>query len=87
MKPEDRILNALIEGLEAAGKAWTPKEVARMRNIFTLGYCSGSLIRDAQETENMARQNINVDGLLTVEETIEQMIRYINTTTLERLIK
>lgn len=63
--PEDRILTAVIEGMEASGEIITPKVRNRMTCSFMMGYTAGFSVA-------------SIRNVSTVEETIKQLIQDVN---------
>ena len=52
--PEDRILAAIIEGIEASGKIMTPAKKENMTSCFMMGYTAGSTFAKIPNEETVA---------------------------------
>ncbi len=52
--PEDRILAAIIEGLEASGKIMTPAKKENTTSCFMMGYTAGSTFAKIPNEETVA---------------------------------
>ncbi len=77
MKPEERVLNALIEGIEATGEIITPKERRRMQCLFNMGYCAGHAVSLCAFSDELKE---------TLEETIEDFITNVNQVTFAKIM-
>ncbi len=71
--PEDRILTAVIEGMEASGEVITPKVRNCIICSFMMGYTAGSSIAATR-----AKVAFKFCGEEAVEETIKEIIQDVN---------
>lgn len=84
--PEDRILMAVIEAIEAGGEVITPRIREHITCSFMMGYTAGFSISGAEALISfLGSEEVKKREILTLEETIENLIESVNRLLLERL--
>lgn len=84
--PEDRILQATIESMEACGKIITPEKRESITCSFMMGYTAGFSVSGAKGLEIfLGEEKVKEQGMLTVEEMIQSLISSANKVTLNYL--
>lgn len=84
--PEDRILMAVIEAIEASGEVITPRIREHITCFFMMGYIAGSSIFGAEALMTfLGPEEVKKQKMFTVEETIEDLIKSVNRVLLGRL--
>ena len=77
--PEDRILMAVIEGMEASGEVITPEIRNDITCWFMMGYIAGfSVAGTTAIFEFLGEEKAEKLNVLTVENTIKNLIQHVN---------